>query len=55
MKIIPNKCHLLLSGNEDQPVNIGKHVIKNSQNKRLMGVCIDRKLNLKYHITWTYQ
>ena len=44
MKINPDKCHLLLSGNEDRLLNIGNYVIKISQAEKLQGVSIDRKL-----------
>ena len=35
--INPDKCNFLLSANEDQSVNIGNQVIKNSQNEKLRG------------------
>ena len=43
-------CNLLLSGNEDQLVNFGNYVSKNSKNKTLLGILIARKLDLQYHI-----
>ena len=46
---IPDKCCLLLSDNEDQLVNIRNYVIKISQNEKLLGVSIDRKLNFQCH------
>ena len=43
-------CNLLLSGNEDQLVNVRNYVTKNSKNKTLLGRLIDRKLDFQYHI-----
>ena len=50
MKLNPDKCCLLLSDNEVQLVNIRNYVIKISQNEKLLGVSIDRKLNVQCHI-----
>ena len=50
IKLNPDKCCFLLSDNEVQLVNIRNYVIKISQNEKLLGVSIDRKLNVQCHI-----
>ena len=50
IKLNPDKCCLLLSDNEVQLLNIRNYVIKISQNEKLLGVSIDRKLNVQCHI-----
>ena len=38
-------CHLLISGNEDITVKIGKYEIQNSECEKLLGVKLDWKVN----------
>ena len=49
MKLNEEKCHLLVFGEEDTEISIhvGPSVIKESNEEKLLGVIIDRKLNFK--------
>ena len=52
MVLNPGKCHYMLKGNHDEPdkINLNGRVIANSNNKKLLGVFIDKKLNFDVHI-----
>ena len=52
MKLNEEKCHLLVFGKKDTKVSIkaGSSVIKESNEEKLLGVIIDRKLNFKKHL-----
>ena len=50
MKANANKCHLLLSCNNDLEANIGDAIIKSSDSEKLLGVTIDNKLNFEKHV-----
>ena len=49
MKLNEEKCHLLVFGKKDTKVSIeaGSSVIKESNEEKLLGAIIDRKLNFK--------
>ena len=49
MKLIEEKCHFLVFGEKDTKVSIkaGSSVIKESNEEKLLGVILDRKLNFK--------
>ena len=52
MKLNEKRCHLLVFGEKDTKVSIkaGSSVIKKSNEEKLLGVIIDRKLNFKKHL-----
>ena len=52
MKLNEEKCHLLVFGGKDTKVSIkaGSSVIKESNEEKLLGIIIDRKLNFKQHL-----
>ena len=52
MKLNVEKCHLLVFGEKDTKVSLkaGSSVIKESNEEKLLGVIIDRKLNFKQHL-----
>ena len=52
MKLNQDKCHLLISGHKYESVwaNIGSCKICESNEQKLRGVNIDRKLNISHYI-----
>ena len=50
MKANTDKCHLLISLQNDLEANIGETIIKSSNSEKLLGVIIDNKLNFEKHI-----
>ena len=47
MKLNADKCHLLILGtnsNQQVTLNIGDYVIENTDEEKLLGVVIDKKL-----------
>ena len=52
MKLNQDKCHLLISGHKYESVwaNIGSCKICESNEQKLRGVNIDRKLNFSHYI-----
>ena len=50
MKVNAEKCHLLLSLNNDLNANIGETIIKCSNDEKLLGVTIDNNLSFVKHI-----
>ena len=44
MKVNVDKCHLLISTNEERNISIGAQKIQNSKSEKLLGVTIDNKL-----------
>ena len=52
MKLNEEKCHLLVFGEKDTKVSIkaGSSVSKESDEEKLLGVIIDRKLNFEKHL-----
>ena len=54
MKLNTDKCHLLILGrnsNQQVTVNVGDSVIENTEEEKLLGVVIDKKLNFETHIS----
>ena len=47
----PDKCHLLISSNENITVKIGEYEIQNSECEELLGVKLVWKLNCADHIS----
>ena len=45
-----DKCHVLLSTNNELTVNINEVQIKNSQSEKLLGITIDIDLEFEDHI-----
>ena len=50
MKATTDKCHLLISLQNDREANIGEIIIKSSNSEKLLGVIIDNKLSFEKHI-----
>ena len=51
MKMNTDKCHLLILGrnsNQQMRVNVGDSVIENTEEEKLLGVVIDKRLNLRH-------
>ena len=55
MKANPNKCHLLLSKNENFEANINENRISNTRFENLLGVTFDNRLNFNHHISKIYK
>ena len=51
MKSNSDKCHLLLSKNENFEANINKNRISNSRSEKLLGVTFGNQLNFNRHIS----
>ena len=51
MKANPDKCHLLLSKNENFEANINGNRISNTTFEKLLGVAFDNQLNFNHHIS----
>ena len=54
MKLNIDKCHLLILGrnsNQQIRVNLGDSVIGNTEEEKLLGVVIDKRLNFETHIS----
>jgi len=53
MKLNESKCHLLLSGHKHEHIfaRAGGATIWESQMEKLLGVCIDRNISLKHHVS----
>ena len=50
MKANADKCHLLITTNEERNISIGVEKIQNSKSEKLLGVTIDNKLSFTEHI-----
>ena len=53
MKLNTDKCHFMVLGkssNQDVTVNVGSSVIGNTDDEKLLGVMIDKKLTFETHI-----
>ena len=52
MKANANKCHLLITTNEERGISIVEEKIKNSKSEKFLGVTIDNKrsMYIKYVI-----
>ena len=44
MKANADKCHLLLTNNEENNIFIGGETIKNNEKENLLGIIVDNKL-----------
>ena len=51
MKGNPDKCHLILSKNDNFEANINQNRISNTRFEKLLGVTFDNQLNLNHHIS----
>ena len=51
LKNNPDKCHLLVSSNENITVKIGEYEVENSECEELLGAKVDWKLNCDDHIS----
>ena len=51
MKANPDKCHLLLSKNENFEANIIENRISNTRFEKLLGVTFENQLNFNHHIS----
>ena len=49
MKANADKCHLLITTNEERNISIGGEKIQNSKSEKLLGVTIDNKLSFTEH------
>ena len=50
MKAKADKCHLLITTNEERNISIGGEKIQNSKSEKLLGVTIDNKLSFTEHV-----
>ena len=50
MKANADKCHLLITTNEEKSISIGGKKIQNSNSEKLIGVIIDNKLSFTEHL-----
>ena len=50
LKATSDKCHLILSTDEPFSINIGNEVIKNSCNKKLLGINLNNRLGFDTHV-----
>ena len=50
MKANTDKCHLLITTNEERYISIGGEKIQNSKSGKLLGVTIDNKLTFTEHV-----
>ena len=50
MKANADKCHLLITTNEERNISIGGEKIQNSKSEKLLGVTIDNKLSFTEHV-----
>ena len=51
LKANADKCHLLLSTNESEQININDTIIESSKAEKLLGILIDNKLNFDKHVS----
>ena len=51
MKGNPDKCHLLLSKNENIGANINENENSNTRCQKLFGIAFDNQLNINHHIS----
>ena len=50
MKATADKCHLLITINEERNISIGGENIQNSKSEKLLGVTIDNKLSFTENV-----
>ena len=46
-----DKCHLLVSTNDNVEIRIGNFRIENTKRKKLFGIQFDNKLSFDYHLS----
>ena len=51
LKANTDKCHLILNTDEPFSINIDNEVIKNSNNKKLLGINLNNILGFDTHVT----
>ena len=51
MKVIIDKCHLLVTTNNAVSANIEKFVVNNSNEEKLLGINTDAKLSFENHVS----
>ena len=49
MKAKPDKCHLMVSKNENVSMHIGPFEIKNTNYEKLLGIKVNNRLNFNEH------
>ena len=50
MKVNHDKCHLLISTQEEANIQIDNTTIKYSKSKKLLGIVLDNKLKFDKHV-----
>ena len=50
MKTNADKCHLLITTNEERNISVGGEKIQNSKSEKLLGVTVDNKLSFTKHV-----
>ena len=51
MKSNPDKCHLLVSMNDNVKIRIGNFQIENTKREKFLGTQFDNKLSFNYHLS----
>ena len=51
MKSNPDKCHLLVSTNDNVKIRIGNFQIENTKRAKLLGIQFDNKLSFNYRLS----
>ena len=51
MKSKPDKCHLLVSTNDNVAIRIGNIQIENTKKEKLLGIQFDNKLYFDYNLS----
>ena len=51
MKSNPDKCHLLVSTNDNVKIRVGNFQIENTKREKLFGIQFDNKLYFDYHLS----
>ena len=51
MKANADRCHLLVTGNNEASANIHEYEIESSKKEKLIGTSIDTRLSFEHHIT----
>ena len=51
MKSNPDKCHLLVSTNDNVKIRIGNFQVENTKREKLLGIQFDNKPSFDYHLS----
>ena len=51
MKSNPDKCHFLVSTNDNVKTRIGNFEIENTKREKLLGIQFDNKPSVDYHLS----